>query len=198
MNGPGNPPQMARIGEMIAHPLTGERLTFLETAASTGGQRLRIAIEMAPRGALNGAHTHPHAEERFEIVAGRVQMNRSGTITVLGEGEQAVIPAGVGHTWGNPFDEPAAVAVDLYPALRMETFFETFFGLAGDGLLRPSTQMPSFLQLALLLHDFRGDVHFPPGIGGVAARGVAAVVSPLARMRGYRSVYPRYSGPDAP
>lgn len=43
---------MAQIGETIEHPLTGEQLTFLETAASTGGAKLRVAIEMLPGGLL--------------------------------------------------------------------------------------------------------------------------------------------------
>ena len=184
---------MAQVGETIEHPLTGERLTFLETAASTDGEKLRIAIEMAPHGALGGSHAHPHAEERFDITAGRVEMKRSGKSSVLGVGETVVIPSGVGHTWGNPFDEPAAVAVDLYPALRMEIFFETWFGLARDGLMSPKAKLPSFLQLALVLHDFRADINFPVGVAGAAARGLAAVVTPLARARGYRSVYPQYS-----
>jgi hypothetical protein len=29
---------MAHVGQTLEHPLTGERLTFLETAASTGGE----------------------------------------------------------------------------------------------------------------------------------------------------------------
>ena len=71
---------------------------------------------------------HPRAEERFEITAGRVQMKRSGETSILGVGETVIVPPGTDHVWGNPFDEPAAIAVDLYPALRMETFFETYFG----------------------------------------------------------------------
>jgi mannose-6-phosphate isomerase-like protein (cupin superfamily) len=189
---------MAHVGKTIEHPLTGERVTFLETAASTGGEKLRLAIEMAPGGELVGSHVHPRAEERFEVVTGRVQMNRSGKRSVLEVGETAVIPAGTGHTWGNPFDEPAAIAVDLYPALRMETFFETWFGLARDGRFGKRTKLPTFLQLALVLHDFRPDINFPPGIPGAAARGMAAVLAPIARTRGYRSVYPHYSDSDAP
>ncbi len=189
---------MARVGQIIEHPLTGERVTFLETAASTGGQRLRLAIEMAPGGALPGSHSHPGAEERFMVTAGRVQMKRAGKTSIIDVGESMVVPAGEGHTWGNPFDEPAAIAVDLYPALRMETMFETLFGLASDGLLSKRTKLPTFLQMALMLHDFRPDIHSPPGIVGAPVRGLAAILAPLARARGYRSVYPKYSAPDAP
>ena len=41
---------MAHIGEAIEHPLTGERLTFLETAVTTGGEFLKVSLEMAPGG----------------------------------------------------------------------------------------------------------------------------------------------------
>lgn len=34
---------MAKVGETIEHPITGERVTFLETAASSGGGVLRMA-----------------------------------------------------------------------------------------------------------------------------------------------------------
>jgi mannose-6-phosphate isomerase-like protein (cupin superfamily) len=93
---------MAQVGQSLEHPLTGERLPFLETSASTRGAKLRIAIEMAPGGALAGPHVHPGAEEQFEIIAGRVAMTQSGKASVLEAGETAIIPAGVGHTWGNP------------------------------------------------------------------------------------------------
>ncbi|WP_234834963.1 cupin domain-containing protein [Mycolicibacterium stellerae] len=189
---------MAQVGQVIEHPLTGERVTFLETAASTDGEKLRIQIEMAPGGAVPGSHCHPGAEERFVVTAGRVQMKRSGRTSILDVGEAVVVPAGQGHTWGNPFDEPAAIAVDLYPALRMETFFETLFGLASDGLISERTKLPSFLQAVLLLHDFRPDIHTPPGVVGTPVRGLAAMLAPLARARGYQSVYPKYSAPDAP
>lgn len=43
---------MARIGQTIEHPFTGERLTFLETAETTSGEYLRVNIEMAPGGSL--------------------------------------------------------------------------------------------------------------------------------------------------
>ena len=189
---------MAHVGQVIEHPLTGERVTFLETAASTGGEKLRLGIEMAPGGALAGSHCHPGAEERFVVTAGRVQMKRSGKTSILDVDETVVVPAGEGHTWGNPFDEPAAIGVDLYPALRMETMFETLFGLACDGLLNERTKLPTFLQMALMLHDFRADIHTPPGIVGTPVRALAAIMAPLARARGYQSVYPKYSAPDAP
>jgi hypothetical protein len=73
----------------------------------------------------------------------------------------------------------------------------TLFGLASDGKLNPKTQMPSFLQLILIAHEYREEVTLP-GVTGMATRGLGAVLAPLARARGYRSIYPQYSDSDAP
>jgi quercetin dioxygenase-like cupin family protein len=184
---------MARVGDTIEHPLTGERLTFVET----GGGVLKLRIEMVAGGSLPRPHVHPVAEERFEVTAGRIQMVTGGIIRIAEPGEAVVMPCGAAHVWGNPFDEPAAVDVALDPALDMETFFETWFGLANDGKLDLRTQLPSFLQMALLAHDFRREITVP-GLTGVVTRNMGRVLAPLARARGYRSRYARYSGTDAP
>jgi quercetin dioxygenase-like cupin family protein len=188
---------MAQVGETIEHPLSGERLTFLETAASTDGEFRKLRLEMAPGGTLPRPHTHPRAEERFEVAAGRAQIITAGKARVADAGETVIVPRGAGHVWGNPFHETAAVVVTVRPALKLETFSQTWFGLARDGKVNERTQMPSFLQLVLVAHDFRAEMGVP-GLFGLAVRGVAPAISPLSRARGYRSVYPQYSGIDAP
>ena len=188
---------MARVGHTIEHPLSGERLTFLETAATTGGDLLKISVEMAPGGILGRPHVHPRAEEEFEVLNGRIQIKSSGKTRVADAGESVIVPSGADHIWGNPFDDPATITVAIRPALNLETFFETVFGLASDGKLDPKTQMPSFLQMVLLLHEYRDDVTLP-GVAGVATCGLGLVLAPLARARGYRGRYPQYSDPDSP
>ena len=188
---------MAHVGKTIVHPLSGERLTFLQTAATTGGDLLKISVEMAPGGVLGRPHVHPRAEEEFEVLSGRIQLTSSGTTRVAEAGESVTVPAGADHIWGNPFDDPATITVAVRPALKLETFFETLFGLASDGKLNTKTQMPSFLQMVLILHEYRDDVTLP-GLAGMATRGLGAVLAPVARARGYRGRYPQYSDPDSP
>ena len=188
---------MAHVGKTIVHPLSGERLTFLETAATTGGDLLKISVEMAPGGVLGRPHVHPRAEEEFEVLSGRIQLTSSGTTRVAETGESVTVPPGADHIWGNPFDDPATITVAVRPALKLETFFETLFGLASDGKLNTKTQMPSFLQMVLILHEYRDDVTLP-GLAGTATRGLGALLAPVARARGYRGRYPQYSGPDSP
>ncbi len=188
---------MAHVGQVIEHPLSGERLTFLETAATTGGDLLKISVEMAPGGILGRPHVHPRAQEEFEVLSGRIQLTTDGETRVAEAGDNIIVPRGAGHIWGNPFDDLATITVALRPALKMETFFETLFGLASDGKLNTKTQMPSFLQMVLMLHDYREDIGLP-GVAGIATRGLGLVLAPLARARGYRSRYPQYTDLDAP
>jgi hypothetical protein len=112
-------------------------------------------------------------------------------------GETVIVPRGAGHVWGNPFDDPATVVITFRPALRVETFFETFFGLARDGKINPKTYFPSLLQTVVVLHEFRHEVRVP-GVAGMAFGGLCAALAPLGRARGYRARYPQYSAPDAP
>ena len=83
---------MADVGQTIEHPLSGERLTFLETAATTGGDLLKISIEMAPGGILGAAHIHPRAQEEFEVLGGRIQPKASGKTRVADPGEKIIVP----------------------------------------------------------------------------------------------------------
>jgi quercetin dioxygenase-like cupin family protein len=188
---------MARVGKTIVHPLSGERLTFLETAATTGGDLLKIRVDMAPGGTLGRPHVHPGADEEFEVLSGRIQLMSSGKTRVAEAGESVIVPCGTDHIWGNPFDDPAAITVAVRPALKLETFFETLFGLASDGKLNTKTQMPSFLQMVLIAHEYRDEVTLP-GFAGTATRGLGVVLAPAARARGYRGRYPQYSDPDSP
>jgi quercetin dioxygenase-like cupin family protein len=188
---------MARVGQTIEHPVTGERITFLDTAASTHGELLRMSFRMRPHGFVPSAHAHPRAEERFQLSEGRLTVRTSGRDRIVDAGEVVVVPRGTGHTWSNPFDEPATVVIELRPALRMETWFETYFGLANDGLVSQKTGLPGFLQFALLLNEYREELGAPGPAGG-ALRLLSAALAPVARARGYRVRYDRYVDADAP
>jgi len=89
------------------------------------------------------------------------------------------------------------MVVYISPALRLETFFETGFGLARDGKFNSKTQLPRFLQMVVLAHEFRDEIA-APRVAGTAIRGLAAALAPFARARGYRPRYPQYSDPESP
>ena len=90
---------MARKGDTVEHPVTGERITFLETSRQTDGEYATFELRVLPHGFVAAPHVHPHAEESFEI--------RSGTFTFVVDGEErqvragdgATVPAGAAHAW---------------------------------------------------------------------------------------------------
>jgi quercetin dioxygenase-like cupin family protein len=185
---------MAHAGQVIEHPVTGERITFLKTAGDTGGQLLRLDLYVSPHGFVAAAHVHPGQEERFEVRSGRISLKQRGSQRVVSPGEVVSVSPGTPHSLGNPFDEPADVTVEFRPALDTEAFFENFFGLAKDGRVHPKSGMPQGLQLMALAREFRHEVVPPPPIGQVVSV-LLAVTAPLAKLLGYRGRYRRYSEP---
>jgi uncharacterized cupin superfamily protein len=63
---------MAPQGDVVENPLTGERVTFLETVGDTGGDLLRFEYVLPP-GWFVPAHIHPRQEERHEVFSGTLR-----------------------------------------------------------------------------------------------------------------------------
>ena len=63
---------MISPGQMLENPVTGERFTFTQTAASTEGELLAFDFGLRPGGAVPIPHVHPIQTERFEVVDGRM------------------------------------------------------------------------------------------------------------------------------
>lgn len=133
---------MARRGDTIENPATGERITFLDVAAETGGDLLRFELSMPPGACVPVAHFHPHQEERFELVAGSARFRVGREVLRAGAGDLVVVPAGVSHRFWNDRAEELRVVVSFRPALRTESFFERLWsgkltrrGLPGMRLL---------------------------------------------------------------
>ena len=70
-------------GETLENPVTGERFTFTDTAASTGGELLAFDFGLRPGGAVPIPHVHPIQTERFEVVSGSMRF-RVGLRTFCG------------------------------------------------------------------------------------------------------------------
>ena len=183
---------MARPGETIENPVTGERITWIETAQSTGGELLAADLYIRPAAAVAAAHRHVRQEERFHVHSGTLGVEVAGEVRMLSQGDEATVPIGVVHRWWNAGQDEVRVRGEFRPALDTETFFETFFGLGRDGKTN-AKGIPGLLQIAVAFRDL-GDscpqlVKPPPGV----QRGVFTVLAPIGRLLGRRAVYPQYS-----
>lgn len=183
---------MATAGETIENPMGGERFTFLRTAGDTGGEFLEMELAVRPGGEVPIPHLHALQEEAFVVLAGTLRCRVGDAAPrTLGPGEAVVVPAGVGHAWWNAGAGELRVRVTLRPALQVEAMFETNCGLARDGRV-DAKGLPPFLQLVLLAYAYETYLERPP----VPVQQVLfAILRPLARLRGYRARYQRYSGP---
>ena len=174
---------MAHTGQTLENPASGERITFRQTSANTGGELLAIDLELpANRRVPGGQHIHPKQEERFEVVEGTMRFRMGRKRVVAGPGEVVVVPPGQKHDFANVGDDDALVRVEVRPALKMEQLFETAVGLAEQGRTMLGG-IPRPLDLALFTQEFEDEVQgaFPPRW---LQRIVLAPLAWLARRRG--------------
>jgi mannose-6-phosphate isomerase-like protein (cupin superfamily) len=180
---------MARKGDVVEHPVTGERFTFLDTAEDTGGKYVRIELHVEPRGFVAAPHIHPLIEETFAILSGTFAFVVDGEQRLVGASQEATVPPGRPHAWWNSGDEEGVAIVEFRPALKTEEFFETFFDLAQDGKVSPKTGLPNLLWLAVILRSYRDFLYLakPPLF---VQRAVFTPLAAVARLLGYRTPYP--------
>jgi quercetin dioxygenase-like cupin family protein len=191
---------MAQRGESIENPLTGERMTFLKTTADTNGQSLKFEF-IAPPGWSVPGHIHPYQQEHTEMISGVLSGRVAGEEIGLEAGDARVVPAGVVHAWRNPSDqEEARFSVEFRPALKMESGFETAWGLARDGKATKAGVPKNPLQLVVLASEHKDEIYLPrPPIPlQKALFAILDLLAPVGRLLGYRASYPEYSAPEEP
>ncbi len=169
------------------NPHTGERITFLATAAETDGASTRMEIQVRPGPAdwVGPVHFHPSQEEHFEVVAGEPEFLVAGETRRAAAGDEVTVPVRVPHIFRNAGSGELVMVSEYRPGLRsVETFFATFFGLAQDGQIVRNGR-PALLASAQALwatRDYLVVTSPPPGLQRVLFPALAA----LARVRGYR------------
>ena len=174
-----------RPGQTLENPVTGERFTFIHTAASTGGALLAFQLSLRPGGAVPMAHVHPIQTETFAVTSGRMRF-RVGRRHVLAEaGDVVEVAPGVVHDFANAGEEPATVRVEVRPALAMEQMFAEVVELAEAGRLTRRGLPRSPFTLAALARRFDREAHAP--LLGIAVQRL--LLAPLllpARLAGAR------------
>lgn len=180
---------MASKGQSIENRITGEKITWLETAKESQGKLLRLDFSVRPKGALPVRHFHPRQDETFEMKRGTLKVEVNGQIRHLQPGERITIPQGAPHQWWNEGDEEANLLVTFAPALNIETFLEQFFGLCNNGK-SSADGTPSFLQLMAMVNEYDLYVAGPPL---PIQKLMGIVLGGFARLIGLKKFYPEFS-----
>lgn len=186
---------MITTGQTLKNSVTGETLVFRATSADSGGERVVVECFVEPNGAVAAAHLHPKQEERFEVLAGELEL-RVGKHTIVAKpGDRILVPAGTPHRFRNVGEETAHFVCEVTPALGFEQLLETMFSLAEDGKVS-RRGLPSPLRLAVIARHHFDDVRLPFPPAWLQRLGLA-LGAPLGRLLGYRPIY-EPAAPKAP
>jgi quercetin dioxygenase-like cupin family protein len=178
-----------RTGEVYEHP--GERLVVRRGTAESQGRELIIDLYVPGDAPGVPPHIHPKLEESFSVIDGKVEvLSPDGKRMILGPGEGLHIPPGTVHTW-RPVGEDLRILASARPGDRFEEMWRQFLGLSQDRKLGPKGDQLPFLQAMALVHEFP-DVMALAGPPVFLQHVLAAVMSPIARLRGYRGKYEEY------
>lgn len=181
---------MAFKGKYIENPISGQSIRFINTSVDTDGALLEMESMFAPHSTEPLAHYHPHQNESFTILEGKIRVRINGGYRDFAKGEVLNVKRNTIHSMWNAFDEPARVRWTVQPALGTEYFFEIGMGLAKEGKVGKSG-MPKLLQTVLLLDKFRREFR----LGKPSYRLQRLIIkslSPIARAAGYQAVYGKY------
>ena len=157
----------AGVQRIMDNPRTGEKLVILRSGDETDGQLLIFDAYLQPGAHVPASHAHPHQEERFTVLAGRVRFRVGGSTLSLGVGQAVIVPRGTSHWFGNTGDVLAQVRVEVRPAMRMQE------------LLESSSTRAGLVSWALIALDFKRELAIPHIPGWL----VTACLTPLAWLR---------------
>ena len=178
---------MIRQGDTIENPITGERVTFLETSAETAGELVVIDAAVAPGGFVAAEHLHPYQSERFEILSGEVEFKLGKEVVTARPGDVVMVESGTSHQFRTLGNEEIRFRTEVRPALSFETFLQTMFGLASEGKTNKKG-MPNPFRLAVIMDEHFDLVRLPFPPAWVQRMGLA-LASPLGLLFGYEPTY---------
>src|SRR5688500_12811520 len=152
---------MIKPGQTLENPVTGERFTFTDTAATTDGDVLAFELGLRPGGAVPIPHVHPIQTERFEVVEGLMRFRVGLRRRLAGPGEVVEVAPGGLHSFANAGDEEARVRVEVRPALAMEEMLAEVVAMAEAGLMNRRGLPRRLRDLAALARKYDQEAHAP-------------------------------------
>jgi quercetin dioxygenase-like cupin family protein len=172
----------------IENRFSKEHITFIQSGAETGGELFAFEVRVPTDMVSPPPHLHAGEEERMEVLEGEMTLQTDGRQRVLRPGDSYVVEPGVAHTWQNTGAGALRFRAEFSPAGNMQSFFETYCGLAKEGRSDEKGQ-PPLLQVAASLPLWGMYLAGPPI---VAQRLLMTTLRPIARLRGYRPRYQRF------
>jgi quercetin dioxygenase-like cupin family protein len=182
-------PMTMRAGEVYEHPF--ERLVVRVGTAESEGRELTIDLYVKGNAPGVPPHVHPKMEEWLTVIEGKVEvLSPERTWRVLNPGEGVRVPPNTVHSW-RPVGENVRILGGARPGDRFEDMWRQFMGLSQDGKLGPNGDRLPFLQAMAFVHEFP-DVTALAGPPILLQQVLATLLTPIARLRGYKGKYEEY------
>lgn len=173
---------MARPGQEATHPITGDRIRYLEV----GGDACRVELIRKPGKWSLGEHYHTLQTESFEVISGTARYVSNGKEGTLSAGQTVSFPPGTPHVnpWNNG-DGELRIIQSLSPALDFDVLHETLYVVCpAKGLIKQDGS-PKFLPQCVAMHATQSKTYsanLPEGL----QRFLFAALTPIGRLMGYR------------
>ncbi|WP_276479501.1 cupin domain-containing protein [Paraflavitalea pollutisoli] len=181
---------MAYKGKILRNQVTGQDIIFLQISKDTGGSLLEMKSVYNNRSKEPISHYHPYQEEDFLVLEGELTVCMNNRTRIYRAGESFHIPRGTIHSMWNASEGITAMNWQVRPALQTEYLLETSTGLAADGKTSAEGK-PALLQIALIGNRYASVFRLakPPYL---LQRIIFTLLTPFAKIAGYKSVYPQY------
>ena len=135
----------------VIDPVFGMRSRFWRTRDEDGEvQHIETLLE---DGGGVTPHIHPSMEERFTVVAGRMEFLSGRKWVEASEGETVVVPPGTRHAFRNRSGAAATFQCEARPPSTLQEFLEDAAGMSRAGkLMKVGLPKPSgLLETAVLV-----------------------------------------------
>lgn len=168
---------MKQLARTIKHPLIGDVVTFVETAAETNGAYLLVEVELAPAGG-NGLHYHTTFAEHFEAVKGILGVQLGKQELMLKPGETFSVAEHLHHRFFNPDPKNKILfKVKITPPRYFEQTLRIAYGLANDGKVNSKGIPKSIWHMAILF--VKGETYLP-GLPYAVQKGIFGTLARIA------------------
>ena len=114
---------------VVVRPEDGEQtgaagipIRIIEDGSHTQHRVALIEAVVQPAPAGPPQHTHNQHDEIFIVTNGRLRFTSGDEVVDVDTGSCVTVPAGVPHTFSNPFSEPARFIATMTPDLYVEYF----------------------------------------------------------------------------
>lgn len=134
------------------------RWKITHSTEDTEGEYLEMHFEIeGTTGNSPPLHTHPKAEESYEVLSGMLEVNVDGEWKQISAGEKHSVSPGTPHTFRNK--EPVELINVHKPALEYERFFRRFHKLVTEhGVNLPPGNFKSFVLMGMLFADHEQEI----------------------------------------